>query len=150
MKGNIWLLSVLVIVMLVGSLAVAGLVSSVSSPEQVTGENITLDRNGTQLAEASDAVQLYQNETVTVENGTNRTTLTRGTDYVIDYDLGVLESNRTQYNGSDVLVNYTVSQPDNGRTQRIASLLSLLNPIWPVLVLLAILGTTWSLVSGWW
>jgi hypothetical protein len=150
MKGNIWLLSVLVIVLLVGSLGVAGLVSSVSSPEQVTGENITLDGNGTQLAEASGAVQLYQNETVTVENGTNRTTLTRGTDYVIDYDLGVLESNRTQYNGSDVLVNYTVSQPDNARTQRIASLLSLLNPIWPVLVLLAILGTTWSLVSGWW
>jgi hypothetical protein len=150
MKGNIWLMSVLIIVLVVGSLAVAGLVSSASSPEHITDENLTLDSNGTPLAEVDGAAQLYQNETITVGNDSSRTELDRGTDYTIDYDSGMVESNSSQYNGSDVLVNYSISQPDNDRTVRIASLLSLLNAIWPVLILLAILATTWSLVSGWW
>lgn len=150
MKGNIWTVAILVIVLGVATVGIGGLISSVSSGVSVTGENVTLDANGTQLAEAGDAVQFYQNETVTIENQSGRYELDRGADYVIDYDLGVLEPNRTQYNGSDVLVNYTVSAPDNGRTQRIASLLSIANSIWPLLIVLAILATTWSLVSGWW
>jgi len=150
MKGNIWTVAILVIVLGVATVGIAGLISSASSGVSVTAENVTLDPNGTQLAEASDAVQLYQNETITIENGTNRTTLDRGTDYLIDYDTGVLEPNRSQYNGSDVLVNYTVSQPDSERTTQIAALLSLLNGIWPILIVLAILATTWSLASGWW
>jgi len=150
MKGNFWIVSILVIVLTVATLGVAGLLSSASSSEHVTDENVTLNANGTQLAEASDAVGVFQNETVTVQNDTGRTTLSRGTDYTIDYQTGVVASNGSQYTGSDVLVNYSVSQPENARTLRIASLLSLLNAIWPVLIVLAILATTWSLASGWW
>jgi len=150
MKGNIWIVSVLVVVLGVATLGVTGLVSSASSPEHVTDETVTLADNGTQLAEASDAVQFFENETVAIENQSGRYELDRGTDYTIDYTDGELASNRSTYNGTDALVNYSVSQPDDGRTLRIASLLSIANSIWPVLILLAILATTWSLVSGWW
>lgn len=145
MKGNLWILSILVVALTVAAVAIPAAVTSNAEPVHAE-ENQTLDKNGTQLDQASDAVVIYENETVTVGNET----LTRGEEYTLDYESGILAANSSEYNGTDVLVDYTVSQPADGRTGEIAALLGLLNPIWPLLVVAAAFATLLGLISWVW
>ena len=145
MKGNLWIVAVLVVTLGVAAVAIPGVLSGMSETVHVTQEEQTLDSNGTQLDEAGASFELYQNETVVeTENGTE---LTRGEEYTLDYNTGILAANQSDYDGTEVLVNYTYNQPQDDRTGEIAALLGVFNPVLPFLVVVGVLATLLAMVT---
>ena len=148
MKGNLWIVAVLIVVLTVGAVALPGLLSEVGTTATVTDETQVLTVGGTQLDEAGGVTTVLDNETL-VDSETGET-LERGENYTLDRGDGILAANDTQDADREVDVTYSVKTPEDERTDEIGSILALLNPVWGLLVVLAALATLWGLVTAWW
>lgn len=138
---------ILIAVLAVGGIATGGMIDQHSNTTTVINESHTLPSDW-----QNDSVSLNNNYTtfhnITVYNN-NTAELTRGTDYYFNVSKNALSAADSAYAGNDVTVTYAYRAPDSERTQRIASLLAIFNPILGLLIVAAILGALLSLL-GWW
>jgi len=148
MKGTIWTVTVIGVVLAVGLLAIPSAVESNANVETVTNETHTLTvTNETELNAESEWYRLIENETV--RDAENGTVYERGEDYLVDYENGTLNATLNGSAGGDeVAVNYSYQTLD-GQTTAIVGLLGITEPVLPLLFVLACFGALYAMV-GWW
>lgn len=146
MQGNLWTVAILVVVVGVAAVAIPATLSEQTETRSVTNETATLQQNETTFLDHKQNMSvIYQNETV--RDGT--TLLDRGEDYLIDYDEAAIYANSTQFNGTQVEINYSYGAIENDRTNRIATLITPFNAVLGLLAILALFGAVFGLM-GWW
>lgn len=148
MKGSIWIVAVVGVTLAVAFLAIPSAVENTASSTAVDNETHTLTvTSEIQLDGADEWYSMYENETVVDKQ--NGTVYDRGDDYLIDYENGTLRATQNGTAGGDtVLVNYSYRTLDE-QTEGIVGLLSLTEPVMPLLFLFACVGALFGM-AGWW
>lgn len=143
MNGNMWIVTILVVVLGVAAVAIPAQLDESAETRQVTNEPHTLDVNGSVLGNAEEMVVFYDNETVTSPDG--NTTYQRGDDYYIN-DTSIVGTSSTA--GTDVVINYSY-RAAGSTNQQFMSLFGIFSPVLPWLIILAVFGTLMAFL-GWW
>jgi hypothetical protein len=148
MKGSIWIVAVVGVTLAVGFLAIPAAVENTASSAAVENETHTLTvTSEIQLDGADEWYSMRENETVVDKQ--NGTVYDRGDDYLIDYENGTLRATQNGTAGGDtVLVNYSYRTLDE-QTEGIVGLLSLTEPVMPLLFLFVCVGALFGM-AGWW
>lgn len=147
MKGSIWTVVVVAVVITVAFLAIPAALSNNADVQQESETHTLKVTNESELGAAGEWYRLIENETV--EDAENATVYERGTDYLIDYQNGTL--NATQggdAGGEEVVVSYHYETIDE-QSEDIAGLLATAEPIIPLLLLITALGAVLAML-GWW
>lgn len=148
MKGNIWIVAILIVVLAVGSIAIPATITDETTTERVTGEEQTLDReNASYLNNSDEMAVLYDN--VTVRSQDFNISYQEGEDYRVDYSQAQIYANSTTLDDQTVRVNYSYDKYNDDRTQQIAGLFNLFDPIFGLVAVLSIFATLWAMM-GWW
>lgn len=142
MKGSLWLVAVVGVVLAVGFLAFPTGVDDAAQLTSTTDE-VQLSTTPVTLSEADNWYDIEENETV--QNDT--TEFERGTDYLMDYENGTIEAiENSDADGETVDVEYYWHELDQ-QTEEVSGLLALFEPIVPLLFLLVCLGALWAMMG---
>lgn len=145
MKGNLWTVAVLACALaLLIPIAHGGFASAADTKTANETTTVDYDQPYT-LGESPDEIYEYESFTVSANN----TTLTRGTDYLVNESAGELDWQNTTVtsNGDAADVNYTFAVHDQ-RTQAQADLLATAGTWAGFLVVISALGYIVILMGG--
>ncbi len=150
MRGSLWIIAVLVCMFAVSGIAVSETINDETGTETVVEENHTLPNNQSQAVTLNKADDWHQfvNGSETVQNASSGDTLSENK-YNLNETTGELSANDTSVAGEEVLVDYQYESRDD-TTALIASVLGLLSPLMPWLIIIAILATLVSFAGRWW
>jgi len=147
MKGSIWTVVVVAVVIAVAFLAIPAALSNNADVEAESETHTLRVTEPSNLTAADEWYRLIENETV--EDAGNGTAYERGDDYLIDYQNGTL--NATQGGdaaGENVVVSYHYETIDQ-RSEEFVALLTVVEPIIPWLFVATVFGALFAML-GWW
>lgn len=149
MKGSIWAVVVVIILLVVGALAIPAAMADGATSEEATETHTIWTDDPTELDESDTWFELVPNETVTWDDNGTTVELTRDEDYSINETAGTILAEDPQYDGETIEIFYEYTVLD-AQTEQIAGLFGLLVLFAPWIIIAVVLGAVMSLALGRW
>ena len=145
MKGSIWAVVVVAVVITVAFLAIPAATEESAETRYANETHTITSTSSTTLDNASEWYRMVENETV--ENSATGTEYDRGDDYTIDYENGTLKAVQgSAADGAEVHVLYYWQELDD-TTSLVVALLSWGGVVVPYLFLAVTIGAVFAMVG---